>query len=290
VVVLYLGTVGWLFATGMDEHGERLPAPAAEEANTANNDCPTGSPPPGTQKPARLAPRGTPVQSVAFGRALGTQTRDFEFALTDPYRLLSPARTRPANCLPVQVGEFLRAGQVQSAELDADQIGATARVTGQQVLIRVVLQRQDPGFGPSGVYAGTISIVDPRTERVDIPLTVSLSYPVWRLPLVVLLLVLPVSVTYLWLVRGSFRAAGHAGHTVNFEELDDYMFSRNGLLAVGAGVGAAIVVFSATYLRSPTWGGDFVDAIGLFSAMFAGFAAASAPVTAAGQEQPTQPD
>jgi hypothetical protein len=291
VAVVYLGTVGYLFGTGMHEHSERLATPAAEDANKANNKCPTGSPPTGTQKPARLVPQGTQVQSIAFGRGLTKQTRDFEFGLTDPSGLLSTApAAKGATCLPVQVGGFLRTGQVETAELNPEQIGATALIKGQQVLVRVILERRDPGFGPSGTYTGTISIVDPRTERVDIPLAVTLAYPVWRLPLVVLLLVLPVSVAYLWLLRGSFRAAvGQAGKTVTFAEFDEYIFSRNGLLAIGAGAGSAILVFSATYLRSPTWGGDFVEAIGLFGAMFAGFAAASSPVTAAGQEKPKDP-
>jgi hypothetical protein len=102
-----------------------------------------------------------------------------------------------------------------------------------------------------------------------------------QLPLVVLLLVLPVAIAYLWLLKGSFHGTG----PVTVEQFDAYAFSRNGILAIGAGTASAVLVFSATYLSSPTWGTSVTDGIALFGAMFAAFAAAATPVTAAGTDR-----
>ena len=77
---------------------------------------------------------------------------------------------------------------------------------GAQVLVVLTIARTYAGFAPAGDYAGTVSLVDPRIERVDIPLAVSMAYPVWQLPLVLLLLVLPLAIGYLWILKGSFHA------------------------------------------------------------------------------------
>jgi hypothetical protein len=242
--------------------------PAAEDS------CPVGAPPGAGAKPATLAPLGVPVSSIAFGRELVTQEREFEFTITDPAGLLAGA-----TCLPVHVNPFLRTGDGPSAEIDGSRVDATASVTGREVRVALTMRRADVGFAPPGTYSGTVSIEDPRIERVNIPLTVSMAYPIWQFPLVALLLVLPVAVINLWLLKGSF--ASHQG-PVSVAQFDDYVFSRNGVLAIGAGVAAAVLVFSSTYLGSLTWGTSFVDFFTLFGAAFAAFTAAATPVTAAG--------
>jgi hypothetical protein len=261
------------------------PATATSSSVTGTDDtlgigqaepCRPGAVPPATATSATLAPLGTPVQSVALGHHLETQVREFEFGLTDPSGLL-----RDATCLPVHVNPFLRTGTGDSAELDRRHIDAAVSVSGGEVRLTLTLRRTDLDFAPPGSYTGTVSIIDPRLERVDIPLAVTLAYPIWQLPLVALLLVLPAAVLNLWLLKGSF----HAGdRQVTVQEFDDYAFSRNGVLAIGAGVAAAVLVFSTTYLSEATWGTSFVDVLSLVGAAFAAFTAAATPVTAAGTD------
>ena len=144
----------------------------------------------------------------------------------------------------------------------------------------VTFDRVHASLGDPGTYTGVVSIVDPRANRVDVPFTVTLSYPAW--PLVVawfLLMLLPATI-YLWLLRGSFAA--EAGLT--WEMFHAWFFSRNGVLSVGAGAAAAVAVVVATYVRADAWSGDGAAWIALFAAMFTAFAAASAPITAAGKD------
>ena len=274
---LYVVLLGYFAATGLQEHSSKATGVARSVGACAPGNVQAGT------VPAQLAPHGTQVESIAFGRGLNSQLREFEFSVTDPGGTLTDA-----TCLPAHVNPFLRIGQAESAQLDPSRIDVAATVSGQQVLVSVMMRRDGADFAPAGSYAGTISLVDPRIERVDIPLAVSMAYPVWRLPLVVLLLVIPVAIGYLWLLKGSFHAGRPEATDATIIQLwqfDAYAFSRNGILAIGAGAAAAALVFSATYLSSQTWGASFVDAISLFGAMFAGFVAASTPVTAAGTDR-----
>jgi len=278
VAVGYALVVAGFFGVGLYDHYASATPPTGAPPSSTAHPCTPGAPPPGGAV-ATLAPRGSPVDSIAFGRGLGTQVREFEFTVADE-------RLATARCLPMQVNPFLRVDDGDSAQLDPQRIGAEAKVIGRQVLVTVAVMRTDARFAPSGTYSGTVSIVDPRIERVDIPLTMTLAYPVWQLPLVVLLLTVPVAVGYLWLLKGSFHGGRpDADVKISLGQFDDYAFSRNGILAIGAGTASAVLVFAATYLRAPTWGSSFVDAISLFGAMFAAFAAASTPVTAAGTDR-----
>ena len=145
-----------------------------------------------------LEPRGTPVDSIAFGRNVGTQSRQFEFtAMSDQLA---------SGCLAMQASPFLRIGEADTAQIDPERIHARADVIGRQVRVTVSVTR-DARFAPSGAYTGTVEIMRPRVERVDIPLTVTMSYPVWQLPLVVLLLTIPIAIGYLWLINGKILTA-----------------------------------------------------------------------------------
>ena len=106
-----VGAVLWwgLAAMHAPEGGAPAPAPS----------CPVGAVPGTGAKPATLAPLGVPVSSIAFGRELVTQEREFEFTTTDPAGLLGGA-----TCLPVHVNPFLRTGDGPSAEIDGSRIAS----------------------------------------------------------------------------------------------------------------------------------------------------------------------
>ena len=287
VGVLYLGVVTALLGDGIIRTLAKGSTPAAAElcpivatqnpATAPAPDTATTAPPPEAKR-ATLAPLGTPVESVAFERSIATQDREFEFNVSDEGDTLED----DATCLQVHVNPFLRIGAGGSAQLDRLRMVADASLTGNQARVSLTIARTDVDFAPPGTYSGTVSIVDPRVERVDIPLTVTMSYPIWQLPLVVLLLMLPVAIVNLWLIKGSFSG----GTTwVTLGGFRNYVFSRNGILAIGAGIAASVLAWSATYLDSPTWGTTFTDAITLFGAAFAAFTTAATPVTAAGMDR-----
>ena len=56
-------------------------------------------------------------------------------------------------------------------------------------------------------------------------------------------------------------------------------------MAIGAGIAAAIGVFSAIYAKAPAWGTDWTSATGLFGATFSAFVAAATAVIAAGSDK-----
>jgi hypothetical protein len=142
-----------------------------------------------------------------------------------------PARHPP--CPLTHVNPVLRVGGTDTSQLDTAHIRATATVIGRQVRITVSVERNNARFAPSGTYVGTVSIIDPRIERVDIPLTVTMSYPVWQLPLAVLLASIPLAIGYLWLLKGSFHGrAPLADQRVTAGDFENYVFSRNGILAL----------------------------------------------------------
>jgi hypothetical protein len=253
--VVYLAAVLGLAGWGWHDHSALSAQPVQASAS-----CAAAAAPKTGQAPAQLTTHGTQATTIAFGRDLTTHSRVFEFDATDQARLLTEG-----SCVRARVGDFLRDGtEPGGGQLNADDVNAFAQVRDGGVLLTVTMTRADTAFGPAGLYTGTVSLDDPRIKRVDIPLTVSLAYPVWQLPLVVLLLVLPVAVTYLWLVKGSFH--GVALSRLTLAGFDSYAFSRNGIMAIGAGAASATAVFAA------------------LGALFAAFATASTPVTAAGAD------
>ncbi|MGH3176601.1 MAG: hypothetical protein ACRDPF_22400, partial [Streptosporangiaceae bacterium] len=115
----------------------------------------------------------------------------------------------------------------------------------------------------------------------DVAFNVTLSYPWWQLVFAVFVGMLLPAILYVWFLKGSFQS--HQGLTIGL--LQDWLFSRTALMAVGAGFAAAIGVFSAIYAKAPQWGTDWTSATGLFGATFSAFVAAATAVTAAGSDR-----
>lgn len=225
--------------------------------------------------PADLIVVGSPTTAVPFGRRLVSRTRTFDYEPADPTALAG--RT----CLAVRVGSFF--SDTGQEELDPAWIDARAVVVDGVVSIEVRFDRRSDRLGPPGSYVGTVSLVDEQVGRVDTPVTVTMSYPIWQWPLAMLVFLLVPALGYVWLLKGSFL--GTQNVPLSLRDFHDYAFSRNHVIAVGSGAAAALSLFSATYLRSPTWGTDAVQALALFGSMFAAFVASATAVTAAGADR-----
>jgi len=227
-------------------------------------------------QPAQLKPRTEPRSAVAFYQDRTVTTRRSEYDITDPGHALG-GNTK----LDVSVGPFL--STANSRQLNQDDINAIARVERSRVILDVCFNRTDPHFGSPGTYSGVVTITDPRVTLTDVSYTVTMSYPWWQLVVAVLVAMLLPAVLYLWFLRGSFTS--HPGLTASL--IQDWIFSRVTLMSLGAGVAAAVGIFSAAYAHSEAWGTDYTAATALFGATFSAFVAAATGVTAAGSDSRT---
>jgi hypothetical protein len=155
---------------------------------------------------------------------------------------------------------------------------ANAKVVGNRAVLTVDLSRDGDRLGMPGSYSGSVRIIDPRVERRDISLQVTMSYPYWQFPVAMLVFVLFPALIYVWLVKGSFTsqmkkaspdkpAAPDEPVVLTAITFQNYVFSRNGIISIGAGVVAAVSFISATYLSGATWGSDITQWITLFGGM-----------------------
>lgn len=283
----------------------RSRAPDAEVDHTEDFRAPVATP---ETVPAQLAPRSDleMLAIVPFNRRLVVQRRIIEYTATYPEAAAEPEpaadedaataepdastaeeetsptsvqRLAPGDELETNVGQFIERSATR--ELDEQWISAVATVEQtNRVLLTVRFDRRNARLGDPGSYTGTISIVDPRVSRVDQQFTVQLAYPWWQFVAAQLVAMLVLAVLYLWLLRGSF-GSGELG----LGDLEQWLFSRNAVLSIGVGVGAAVSVWTATYFGNPSWDASFPAVTALLGASFSAFVAASTAVTLAGTQR-----
>jgi hypothetical protein len=226
------------------------------------------------KQPAQLKPHSEPSSAVAFYQDRVVTRRRIEYDITDPKGVL-----RNNAHLAVSVGPFLNTSN--SRELKPSDINAKAQVARSRVILEVCFNRTDKEFGAPGSYSGVVTITDPRVTLTDVTFTVTMAYPWRQLVFAVLVAMLLPAVFYVWFLRGSFTS--HTGlKAIDFQT---WIFSRVALMSLGAGLAAAIGIFSATYARSENWGSDYTAATALFGATFSAFVAAATGVTAAGVDR-----
>ena len=270
VAAIWAIVFGGLLAWGLGE---------SATAKSDTTDCKQAGPVPGVPStapsmPAQLKPRAEPVSAVPFSRNRTIQFRQVEYDITDPGQVLANVSQ-----LDVFTGQFVSSDGSQ--QLNPRDINATATLQSGRVVLAVCFNRTDPGFGAPGSYLGAVSIVDPRVNRTDVAFNITLSYPWWQLVFAIFVAMLLPAILYVWFLRGSFQS--HQGLTIR--ELQNWLFSRTTIMALGAGFAAAIGVFSAIYAKAPAWGSDWTSATGLFGATFSAFVAAATAVTAAGSDR-----
>jgi len=175
-----------------------------------------------------------------------------------------------------RVGTFRR---TDDGRLNERNITASAVITGRTALLTVCFGRQDNRLGDPGVYNGTITIDDARlSSAVTIPFTVTMQYPHAGVVLWLIVAVLLPGIWVLWVVHTRREPDKSA---IALKEFMHWLGSTEGVVSAVTGGIAAIGVFTATYLRDPTWGSSSLQSITLFGAMFTAF------VTTAGITQIT---
>lgn len=152
-------------------------------------------------------------------------------------------------------------------------------MTGDRLRVTLCVDRREKvnaegqpeaGLGDPGTYRGVVSVIDQRVGRVDLPLTITLSYPnAFRVSAILTLAALG-GLWVAWLVQdteksGSFR----------LRRFLDWTVSSLGLLSIGAGLAAAFQAFRLAYLNNAAWGSNLGDAATLLAVSFTAFTAAT---------------
>lgn len=199
---------------------------------------------------------------LAFGRAVGTRT-----LVVYLDRSTGASMPHPEVYLFTRVDAFRRTDD--GAPLDSQFIRAYAKADGQTVGLTACFDRALGYIGGPGTYTGSVTIDDNRmVSPVTVPITITLQYQhPWILLWLLLLAAIPGS-WVLWVLR-----TGRLTNSSAFElrEMLSWLGKVGGLAAVVTGVVAALAVYSATYLKDPSWGTSVLQVLALYGAMFSAF-------------------
>lgn len=247
-----------------------------------------------TLRPLAVAPQGGCDRATTVGRpgaqpgAKGAlklqegQLTRVDFARSISVKTVRASLDVTGTLAATQLPLFTRVGTFRRADdgrLNERNIVASAVITGRTALLTVCFGRQDDRLGDPGVYNGTITIDDARlSSAVTIPFTVTMEYPHVGVVLWLIAAVLLPGIWVLWVVH-TRRAPDKSA--IALREFVRWLGSTEGVVSTVTGGIAAIGVFTATYLRDPTWGSSSLQSITLFGAMFTAF------VTTAGLTQIT---
>lgn len=234
----------------------------------------TGLPPalPAAYKPAKLVLISGQATTLQFNRALATKTLTIQYGISGAATGAIP-ESGASQFPQLQVADPLGFIRDDQEPLPGDRVAVASWVQNGRVLLKICVQRSGPGFADPGTYQGTVSIVDPRVGRVDVPIVVTLSYSSWRWIMALLVLAVLAAAWYVWVLQAK-KAADVA---IGWGFVDFYA-TMLGVLSAGAGVVAAFGVYTAAYLNNATWGSSSSQVFSLFGAMFSAFLAGSATV------------
>lgn len=227
---------------------------------------------PATYKPAKLVLISGQTTTLEFNRALATKTLTIQYGISGASTVTIPD-SGPSQFPQLQVADPLGFIRDDQEPLPGESVSVASWVQNGRVLLKLCVQRSGPGFADPGTYQGTVSIVDPRVGRVDVPIVVTLSYPSWQRIMALLVLAVLAGAWYVWVLQAKKAAQIAIGWG-----FVDFYATMLGVLSASAGVVAAFGVYTATYLNSTTWGSSSGQVFALFGAMFSAFLAGSATV------------
>ena len=167
--------------------------------------------------------------------------------------------------LTLDVSQFTR--QTGGATLRVDAVRAKAVRVGDRVRLTLCVNHGTSSLGDPGSYAGSISIIDPRIARVDLPLEVTIAWPYWPGALLLCLLAILAGTFVAWVVRAKPSEDSH----FKLSDFLDWVARLIGVVTVAVGTVAALTAYAATYLGNPVWGSSSTDVITLLGACFTAF-------------------
>jgi len=198
-------------------------------------------------RPATLELAQGERTTLKFGRSEDLRRRMVSFKLTGEPAAL---QTLPESAtLRTRVAPFLRDDDQTLAVGSAAEPLVSAVASRERGLVVLTLcvdrDRKPDELGPPGSYTGIVSIDDPRVNPTDIPFTVTMSFPTWPYILILLALVTPVAAGYSWLLKGADPMAPR----LQWGAFLGWLTRRTGILALGSGLVATFLAYSATYLE-----------------------------------------
>lgn len=168
-----------------------------------------------------------------------------------------------------------------------EQVLITAQADSRRgvVFVALCVDRSSSSVGHAGTYTGSVSIVDPRVARTDVPFVVQLAYPnPYNVALLVLVAV-AAATAYAWLLR----ARTGQDEDISVENFRHFLTRRTGVLAFSSGSVAAYVAFAATYLQNGTWGTTVAQVTAIIGAVFSAFVTAAATILAGSGHEDSAP-
>lgn len=259
-VLVFLGLVAAVVLSLPDlnsllhSHQSSLAAPCGSSAKVA----PTPSSPTVTAK--LLSGQRAEAD---FGRALISRTLILDFSLS--------AVPAGGTAFHVTQNQFLRS---DDASLNPNDIAVKANRAGKVLVLSVCFDRnvKNQPLGDPGSYSGSVTIDDSRLgSPVIVPLTVTLQYSNWAFLLWLYFAAAIPGIWCVWVLR-----SGRNG-TDGALSLSFFTWAKtvSGLVAIVAGGIAAFAVFTAVYLRDPTWGYSGLQPVTLYGGMFSAFVTTS---------------
>ena len=204
-------------------------------------------------------------EEVDFGRS--SQPKDLELYL----ELSAPVA--PPTYFAMQVNQFTRA---DDATLQPHDIIANAQDDGTTLKINLCFLRGDGHavtlLGDPGTYIGSITVDDSRLQApVTIPLIVTMQFINGGLLLWLYVAAVIPAIWCVWVIS-TVRDRTKGAFSV---DIIRWMIQVRGIVSVVGGGVAAFAVYTATYLRDPTWGSSALQPLTLYGAMFSAFVTTS---------------
>ena len=215
-------------------------------------------------EPVELAVRQGEITTLAFGRSYETKR------LTIGLEPKGGARVDPQDPpnLRVAVTEFRRS---DDARFLPRAIHANATLEGNLVRLRICIERNSMARVDPGTYTGQFLFTDRRVQQMAVPVIITLSWPNWPVPFLLLYLVILGGTAYVYAIRKGFPGEDDFLRVDALTELMRWSLTWSGVVAIAVGTAAALSAYTATYLASPDWGARFAQFLGLIAAMFTAF-------------------
>jgi hypothetical protein len=255
---------GWSAVTGParpapGSNGE--PVTTCDQSTLLGPDAPT---PGSIAKPASLQLRPSQKASLAFGRSTSTRSRTLQFdvALGDAEQLGQYSK------LAADLDPFQRD---DDAELNRRMMTVNAEFRDDRVRLTLCADRGGSEYlGDPGTYNGTVSIVDARVSRVDVPFTITLAESRWPIVVVVSELTVFAGMFWIWILDRR-----RSGTPAKYKDWITWLLSPDGIVSCGLGLAGAATAFATLYLTSSTWAFDTPQVLALVGGVLAAFVAGS---------------
>jgi hypothetical protein len=218
-----------------------------------------------------------PAQSstLTLGRALGRKSRQLEFELKGGKNVLTQGAL-----LAVDFDPFVR---TDDTELSRANYSARAEFRDNRVRLYVCLSRvgrtsTNGAVGPvadAGTYTGTVSLVDPRVARTDVPFTFVVAYPYYPVVLAIALITELAALCWIWILRRDEATPTEAAKPAFSPEFRRWLKSGVGVASAGVGAVAGIGALIAIYFNSTTWALNVAGVVALVTGIFSAFVTAA---------------